>query len=126
MSLYTQTQAPYGQMVYSAPQGYGHQPMPNYYPPPPPPPQPYYDATYFGRDYMARLSELIVNSRPIIQNLSVIAQDYQRYADTVVQCIETHIRRVSVRFYSPFYTHPWDGAAWIPGSSSACRNDQSS
>ncbi len=94
MSLYPQTQA-YGPMVYSAPQGYGHQPPP-YYQQPPPPPQPYYaDSTYFGRDYAARLAELTVNSRPIIQNLSLIAQDYQRYADTVVSCIETHIRRVS-------------------------------
>ncbi|KAF7793670.1 hypothetical protein EIP86_004785 [Pleurotus ostreatoroseus] len=92
MSLYPQTQA-YGHMVYSAPQGYGHQPPP-YYQQPPPPPQPYFaDATYFGRDYTARLAELTVNSRPIIQNLSMIAQDYQRYADTVVSCIETHIRR---------------------------------
>ena len=103
MSLYPQTSTSYGQLVYSAPpQGYGHQPASTFYPPPPPPPQPYYaDATYFGRDYMARLSELTVNSRPLIQGLSMFAQEYQRYADTVVQCIETHIRRVSHQFFSP-------------------------
>lgn len=109
MSLYPQTQVPYGHMVYSAPQGYGHQPVPPYYPPPPPA-QPYYaDATYFGRDYMARLATLTVNSRPIIQHLSVIAQDYQRYADTVVQCIETHIRRVShsLRHLLSLIPLPW-------------------
>ena len=106
-------------MVYSAPQGYGHQPVPAYYPPPPPPPQPqpYYDATYFGRDYMARLAELTVNSRPIIQNLSVIAQDYQRYADTVVQCLETHIRRVSCPLPFPLdhLSSPLDRALRVLG-----------
>ena len=53
------------------------------------------DASGFRRDYAARLSELMFNSRPIIQNLSIIAQDFVRFADIVVQCIEAHIRRVS-------------------------------
>ncbi|THH02751.1 hypothetical protein EW026_g162 [Hermanssonia centrifuga] len=66
-------------------------PPPTYYPPPPQPV--YYDPTYFGRDYTARLSELTFNSRPIIQSLSLIAQEYTRYASTVIHCIESHIRR---------------------------------
>ncbi len=95
MALYPQSQA-YGHTGYAAPQNFAHhQPMPppTYYPPPPQPV--YYDPTYFGRDYTARLSELTFNSRPIIQSLSLIAQEYTRYASTVIHCIESHIRRVS-------------------------------
>ncbi|THH32891.1 hypothetical protein EUX98_g1260 [Antrodiella citrinella] len=69
-------------------------PPPGY--PYPPPPQPQYpvDPHTFRRDYVSQLAELNVNSRPIIQNLSMIAQDHIQFADIVTQCIETHIRRV--------------------------------
>lgn len=69
------------------------------YPPAPPPvPPPFYhvDPNTFRRDYSAKLAELTVNSRPIIQSLSMIAQEYSRWAGIVVQCIEAHIRRVSL------------------------------
>ncbi|KAM5540448.1 hypothetical protein V8D89_005906 [Ganoderma adspersum] len=96
MSLYPQTTT-YPQMPFQA-QGYGPAVMPPnpYYAPPPPVPQPVFhlDANTFRRDYVTRLSNLTVNSRPIIQTLSMIAQDYNRYADVVVQCIEQHLRRV--------------------------------
>ncbi|KAI0832354.1 hypothetical protein BC628DRAFT_1346325 [Trametes gibbosa] len=97
MSVYPQSSA-YTQMAYP-PQGYGAPvPPPNaYYAAPPPAPQPVYqhfDPNTFRRDYSARLSNLTVNSRPIIQSLSIIAQDHTRFADGVVQCIEQHIRRV--------------------------------
>jgi pre-mRNA cleavage complex 2 protein Pcf11 len=45
-----------------------------------------------------RLAELTINSRPIIQHLSLLAQDFTRFAEIVVQCIEAHIRRVSLAF----------------------------
>ncbi|KZT74323.1 hypothetical protein DAEQUDRAFT_807469 [Daedalea quercina L-15889] len=98
MSLYPQAQSQgYGAMAYP-PQGYG---QPSLYAPPPaynyaPPAQPVFhvDPTSFRREYSARLAELTVNSRPIIQSLSMLAQDYSRFADIVVQCIENHIRRV--------------------------------
>ncbi|KAI9001076.1 hypothetical protein BD414DRAFT_473529 [Trametes punicea] len=88
----------YHQLAYP-PQGYGvPMPPPNvYYAPPPPAPQPIYqhfDPNSFRRDYITRLSNLTVNSRPIIQSLSMIAQEYTRFADVVVQCIDQHIRRV--------------------------------
>ncbi|EIW62016.1 uncharacterized protein TRAVEDRAFT_57146 [Trametes versicolor FP-101664 SS1] len=96
MSLYPQSTA-YNQMAYP-PQGYGAPvPPPNAYYPPPPAPQPVYqhfDPNTFRRDYATRLSNLTVNSRPIIQSLSMIAQEFTRFADVVVQCIEQHIRRV--------------------------------
>lgn len=102
MSLYPQSTA-YNQMAYP-PQGYGAPvPPPNAYYPPPPAPQPVYqhfDPNTFRRDYATRLSNLTVNSRPIIQSLSMIAQEFTRFADVVVQCIEQHIRRVSTLFLS--------------------------
>ena len=72
-------------------------PPPNpYHFAPPPVQQPVYlDPNTFRRDYMTRLANLTVNSRPIIQSLSMIAQDYSRFAEIVVQCVEQHIRRVS-------------------------------
>ena len=45
------------------------------------------DPNMFRRDDMSRLGELTVNSRPIIQNLSVVAQEYSRYAEIVAQRI---------------------------------------
>lgn len=95
MSLYPQSTA-YTQLAYPA-QGYGAPvPPPNpYYAPPVPQPVYHIDANMFRRDYMTRLSNLTVNSRPIIQSLSMIAQDYSRFAEVVVQCIEQHLRRVS-------------------------------
>ena len=67
------------------------------YPLPPP------DPNVFRRDYAARLSELTMNSRPIIQSLSMIAQDILRhpgpvFSDIVAQCLKAHISRVSVSF----------------------------
>ncbi|KAI9063314.1 hypothetical protein FKP32DRAFT_1628211 [Trametes sanguinea] len=81
------------------PQGYGAAMPPAnvYYPPPPPAPQAayqFFDPNTFRRDYVTRLSNLTVNSRPIIQNLSMVAQEYTRFADVVAQCIDQHIRRV--------------------------------
>ena len=92
----------YHQLAYP-PQGYAApMPPPNpYYPPAPSVPQPIYqhfDPNSFRRDYATRLANLTVNSRPIIQSLSMIAQEYTRFADVVDQCIEQHIRRVSGPF----------------------------
>jgi pre-mRNA cleavage complex 2 protein Pcf11 len=96
--MYTQPHM-YGQVAYASPSY--HQPGPTAYPyqqpPPPPAPAPAYfvDPNSFRRDYTSRLAELTINSRPIIQTLSMIAQEYSRWAEIVVQCLEAHIRRVS-------------------------------
>ena len=100
-SVYTQSL--YGQPSYGGP---------SFSTPPPPmmppgypqyqyqyhqPPAPVFlDPIAFRREFASRLSQLTVNSRPIIQELSLLAQDYSRYADTVAELIEAHIRRVSV------------------------------
>src|ERR1700731_45468 len=114
MSRYAQPQL-YGQVTYPPP-GYTQPAMHGYhYPPPPlqmPPQMPVYhlDPNAFRRDYALRLTELNVNSSPIIQTLSMYAQEYSRWADIVAQCIEAHIRRGSgsfststVLFHSSFF-----------------------
>lgn len=55
-----------------------------------------YDPNTFRQFYATQLAALTFNSRPIIQNLSMIAQDFSRMSNVVVQCLEAHIRRVSV------------------------------
>ena len=73
---------------------------------PPAPSTSYYqlDPESFRRDYTSRLAELTMNSRPIIQDLSVYAQEYSRWSDSVVSCIDKHIRMVSA--HCPVRTLP--------------------
>lgn len=115
MSLYSQNH--YGQPSYTNTfthpvphSGYQYQyqqPLP----PAPPPPPPVYqlDPISFRREYTNRLAELNVNSRPIIQNLSMLAQDYSRFAEIVAQCLEAHIRRVS---HLSFITEARPSLSW--------------
>lgn len=84
-----------------------------HYPPPlPPPPMPmpmlqpqrqqhlfFRDPEHFRSEYMNRLSHLTQNSRPQIQDLSMLAHDHPHFCDIVVDCIATHIRRVSRLFH---------------------------
>ncbi|KZT41186.1 hypothetical protein SISSUDRAFT_1043265 [Sistotremastrum suecicum HHB10207 ss-3] len=62
------------------------------------PPQPHQaapmDPHTFRQFFSSQLAHLNFNSRPIIQNLSMIAQEYARMSHVVVQCIEAHIRMV--------------------------------
>ncbi|KAG9317423.1 hypothetical protein JVU11DRAFT_1622 [Chiua virens] len=93
-SMYSQPPV-YGQVTYPAP---GYQSAVTSYsyqqPPQPAPPVYHVDPNSFRRDFTARLAELTINSRPIIQTLSMFAQEYSRWADVVAQCIDAHIRRV--------------------------------
>ncbi|KAF9226570.1 hypothetical protein BS17DRAFT_775836 [Gyrodon lividus] len=95
MSMYSQVPT-YGQVSYPAP-GYHQSGLAGYsyqQPPQPAPPVYHMDPNSFRRDFTARLAELTINSRPIIQTLSMFAQEYSRWADVVAQCMDTHIRRV--------------------------------
>ncbi|KIL68074.1 hypothetical protein M378DRAFT_158585 [Amanita muscaria Koide BX008] len=103
MSIYSQSypgHPPYGAASYTHPplqSGYPYPYLHSNVAAPPPPPQPVYhylDPASFRREFTTRLSELQVNSRPLIQNLSMLAQDYSKFAEIVAQCIEEHIRRV--------------------------------
>jgi len=58
---------------------------------------PYSDEQYFRHDYTRRLAALTFNSRPLIQELSIIAQTYsQTMSPVVVESIEQQLRVVSV------------------------------
>lgn len=105
MSIYSQVPAAYPQGVYPPTSGYQQPAVAGYSYPQPPPPAPIYhvDPHSFRRDFAARLAELTINSRPIIQSLSMYAQEYARWADVVAQCIQTHIRRVSFSVYLMFF-----------------------
>ncbi|TFK29396.1 hypothetical protein FA15DRAFT_664345 [Coprinopsis marcescibilis] len=78
-----------------------------YMPPPPPVHQPptlfHVDPNEFRKHYVANLAELTFNSRTIIQELSLLAQNYSRYADIVVSSVESHIRRVPPPFKLPAF-----------------------
>ncbi|KAF9076755.1 hypothetical protein BDP27DRAFT_1254578 [Rhodocollybia butyracea] len=90
MSLY------YGQPSYSANAFSAPPPMPNYSLVSPPPPAMYtMDPATFRREFSDRLAQLTVNSRPLIQHLSMMAHEYSRFAEIVAQCIEAHIRKVA-------------------------------
>lgn len=100
MSLY------FGQPSYGA-NAFSQPAIPSSYPlVPPPPPMYQMDPATFRREFSNRLAELTVNSRPLIQGLSMMAHDYSRFADIVAQCIEAHIRKVSPsRFFFRYYYH---------------------
>ncbi len=101
MSVYPQSmygQTPYGVSGYPPrpPAVFQHQ----YYQPPqpqqPPPPIYHVDPNSFRRDFTSRLSNLTFNSRIHIQDLSLMAQDHPQFASIVVQCIDQHLRQVSI------------------------------
>ncbi|KAG8821795.1 hypothetical protein FRC19_007243 [Serendipita sp. 401] len=90
-----------------------------YYPPPPQQSQPYQnqypgyyssssqppyiDENSFRSLYAQRLGALTINSRPIIQDLSMLAQNYPQMAHIVVDCIERQVRTVSAPFKLPLF-----------------------
>ncbi|KAF8138431.1 hypothetical protein EV363DRAFT_1313919 [Boletus edulis] len=95
MSMYSQPPTTYGQVTFPAPSYQSALAAYSYQQPPLPAPPIYHvDPNSFRRDFAARLAELTINSRPIIQTLSMFAQEYSRWADVVAQCIDSHIRRV--------------------------------
>ncbi|KAF9534212.1 hypothetical protein CPB83DRAFT_843868 [Crepidotus variabilis] len=76
----------------------------HYFQPPPPPqpqqqaapPQPLFhsDPNSFRRDFTSRLSNLTINSRVHIQDLSMMAQDHPHFSSIVAQSLDHHIRQV--------------------------------
>lgn len=70
------------------------QQYPGYYTAPTSQP-PALDENSFRSLYAQRLGALTVNSRPIIQDLSMLAQNSPQMAHIVVDCIERQVRMVS-------------------------------
>jgi pre-mRNA cleavage complex 2 protein Pcf11 len=91
MSVYHQPPHHYYGHPPPAPVNYGYN---SYQQHSPPPPVYHVDPSTFRRDYSNRLAELTVNSRPIIQSLSMLAQEQARFSVIVGQCLQAHIRRV--------------------------------
>lgn len=90
-SGYYQQPAPSAQSGYQQYQGYYQQPAA------PPFSVPYNDEQYFRHDYARRLTALTFNSRPLIQELSILAQTYsQTMSRGVIESIEQQLRMVSV------------------------------
>ena len=71
-----------------------HQQFPGYYPPNSQPPA--FDENGFRSLYAQRLGALTINSRPIIQDLSMLAQNNPQMAHIVVECIERQVRAVGL------------------------------
>jgi len=93
-SGYYQQPAPSAQSGYQQYQGYYQQTVA------PPAFVPYNDEQYFKHDYARRLAALTFNSRPLIQELSILAQTYsQTMSRVVIESIEQQLRMVSVFIY---------------------------
>ncbi|CAD6578307.1 MAG: Arginase, catabolizes arginine to ornithine and urea [Cyphobasidiales sp. Tagirdzhanova-0007] len=76
----------------------GYQQQGGYLPPPPGPPQQPYnlgiDPNVFRGYYLYELQQLTFNSKPIINGLTVLAQEHShRMGPIVAQCLDEHIRQ---------------------------------
>ena len=60
----------------------------------------------FRVDFNAALSELAFNSRPIILNLTTVAEDNLEFADDIVLLIEKRIDLVRRQLYLPLCIYP--------------------
>ncbi|CAG8570880.1 4391_t:CDS:2 [Acaulospora colombiana] len=89
--------APFFSQQTRQPQPY-QQPYQGYYAPTPQPPP--MDENEFRSFYAQRLGTLTVNSRPIIQDLSMLAQSYPHMAHVVVDAIE---RQMAPPFKLPLF-----------------------
>lgn len=47
-------------------------------------------------DYTASLAELRMNKKPLISMLTILAEDYVDHAPSIVEAVETHLRKVNV------------------------------
>ena len=79
-------------------------------------PIPYFsDSLQFHQFYAHMLCDLRENSGQAIHVLSMIAQEFTRWANVVTQCIENHIRRVS-HYVSHYLPNPIEPASTRAGT----------
>ncbi|KAH6915345.1 hypothetical protein BKA70DRAFT_1093916 [Coprinopsis sp. MPI-PUGE-AT-0042] len=109
--MYGQPQAAYGS-AHAFPQQssfyanqYQQQQQHQYSHIPQPPPAQYhhFDPAAFRKHYMDQLAGLTFNSRAIIENLVMLAQNNSRSADIIVSCIDAHIRKVPPQHKLPAF-----------------------
>jgi pre-mRNA cleavage complex 2 protein Pcf11 len=61
------------------------------------------DFEQLRRNYRSALSELTFNSKPIITNLTIMAQENQAAASIIVREIENQLRNVSLYIFICIY-----------------------
>lgn len=50
------------------------------------------------QEYRSSLEELTANSKPLINMLTMLAEDNEQYAPEIVKVIETHLQQVYLNF----------------------------
>lgn len=50
------------------------------------------------QEYRSSLEELTANSKPLINMLTMLAEDNEQYAPEIVKVIETHLQQVNLNF----------------------------
>lgn len=53
-------------------------------------------AAAIGAEYASSLADLTVNSKPLINMLTMLAEENERFAGTIVKAIETHLAEVRI------------------------------
>lgn len=48
-----------------------------------------------AEEYNSSLQELVSNSKPHINMLTLLAEDYAEYAPTIVEVVEAHLQKVN-------------------------------
>lgn len=56
-----------------------------------------------GEEYLSSLADLNVNSKPLINMLTILAEENIQHAPVIVQAIEHHLAKV--KFMLLFYYH---------------------
>lgn len=67
-------------------------------------------------DYESSLSELTFNSKPHINMLTMLAEEYANFAPKIVEVIETHLQKVltiAIFVYSKVSSCPWGVTVFI-------------
>ena len=54
-------------------------------------------------DYTSSLADLTFNSKPLINMLTMLAEDNAQYSEQIVQVIEAHMQKVSFGFIYIIY-----------------------
>lgn len=51
-------------------------------------------AKEIGEEYLSSLADLNVNSKPLINMLTILAEEYLEHASVIVQAVEQHLNKV--------------------------------
>lgn len=51
-----------------------------------------------AEEYTSSLADLTINSKPLINMLTMLAEDYIEHAAIIVQVVEQHLQKVNVNY----------------------------